>query len=48
MLDPEFFQLIEPKRVNIHLDLDNFVLETFYKLEALTSTLIRNIDSAYL
>jgi len=47
ILDTEFTQLIESKRV-IHLDLDKFVLDAFDKLEALTSTLISNIDSAYL
>ena len=48
VLDPKFIQLIESKRVIIHPDLDKFILETFEKLEALTSTLISNIDYAYL
>lgn len=34
--------------VIIHPDLDKFVLETFDKLDALTSTLISEIDDAYL
>lgn len=48
MLDHEFIQLIESKRLIIHPDLDRFVLETFDKLEALTSTLISHIHDAYL
>jgi hypothetical protein len=48
VLDPNFIQLIESKRVPIHPDLDKFVLDTFDKLEALTSTLISHIDDAYL
>jgi len=34
--------------VPIHPNLDKLVLDTFDKLEALTSTLISNIDDAYL
>jgi len=34
--------------VPIHPDLDQLVLDTFDKLEALTSTLINHIGDAYL
>lgn len=46
--NPNFIQFIESKKVPIHLDLDQHVLGTFEKLEALTSTFIRHIDEAYL
>lgn len=48
VLDPNFIQLIESKKVPIHLDLDKLVFDTFDNLEALTSTLISHIDDAYL
>ena len=48
VIDPNFIQFIESKKVRIHLDLDQHVLDTFDKLEDLTSTLIRHIDEAYL
>ena len=48
VLDPNFIQFIESKKVPIHPYLDKFVLGTFDKLEALTSTLISHIDDAYL
>ena len=48
MLDPNFIQLIESKKVPIHPDLDKFSLDTFDKLESLTSTLISHIYDAYL
>jgi len=47
MLDPNFIQFIDSKKVPIHPDLDKFVLDTFDKLEALTSTLIIHIDNSY-
>ena len=48
MLDPNLIQFIESKKVPIHSGLDKFVLDTFDKLEALTSTLISHINDAYL
>ena len=47
VLDPEFVQLIESKRI-IHSDLDKFVIETFDKIEAWASKLISNIGDSYL
>ena len=48
VIDPNFIQFIESKKVPIHPDLDKLVLDTFEKLEAFTSTLISHIDNAYL
>jgi len=48
VINPNFLQFIESKRVPIHLDLDQHVLDTFDKLEALTLTLISHIDEAYI
>ena len=48
IIDPNFIQFIESKRVPIHPDLDQLVLTTFDRLEALTSTLISHIDDTYL
>lgn len=48
VLDPNFIQFIKSKKVPIHPDLDKLVLDTFDKLEALTSTFISHIDDAYL
>lgn len=42
------FNSLKSKNVPIHPDLDKLVLDTFDKLEALTSTLIIHIDDAYL
>ena len=48
VIDPNFIQFIESKKVPIHQDLDKLVLDTLDKLEALTSTLISHIDDAYI
>ena len=48
IVDPTFIQFIESKKVPIHPDLDQLVLDTFDKLEALTSTLINHINNVYL
>ena len=47
VIDPTFIQFVESNKNTIHLDLDQHVLDTFDKLEVLTSTLIRQIDKAY-
>ena len=48
VIDPDFIQCIESKKVPTHPDLDQLVLNTFDKLEALTSTLINHIDDSHL
>ena len=48
VIDPTFIHFIESKKNIIRLDLDQHVLDTFDKLDVLTSNLIRHIDEAYL
>lgn len=48
MVDPNFIQFIDSRKVPIHADLYKLVLDTFYNLEALTFTLISHIDNSYL
>ncbi len=47
VIDPAFIQIIESKKTTIHPDLYQHVLDTFDKLDSLTSILIRHIDEAY-
>ena len=47
VIDPNFIQFIKEKKETIQLDTDQQVLETFDKLDALTATLIKDIDEAY-
>jgi len=47
IIDPDFIQFIESKKNIIHHDLDQHVLYTFDKLDALTSNLIRHVEEAY-
>ena len=47
VIDPNFIQFIEAKKETIQLDLDQQVLDTFDKLDVLTSTLIKDIEEAY-
>ena len=47
VIDPNFIQFIESKKDTIQLDLDQQVLDTFDKLDVLTSNLIKDIDNAY-
>ena len=44
---PAFIQFIKSKKNTIYPNLDQHVLDTFDKLDALTSNLIRHIDEAY-
>jgi len=47
IIDSVFIQFIESKKNTIHPDIDQHVLDTFDKLDPLTSNLIRHIDEAY-
>ena len=47
VIDPNFIQFIETKKEAISLDSDQQALEPFDKLDALTATLIKDIDEAY-
>lgn len=47
VIDPNFISFIKTKKETISLDSNQKALEPFDKLEALTTTLINDIDEAF-
>ena len=48
VIDPDFISFIENKKETISVDFDQNIFEVYDKLDAITATLIQEIDEAYL